>query len=117
VIVKELEQMGANVTCYDPLVIPQDKDMKFKDSLEEAIRGVDCIVIATDHSAFKSLDLKSIAKLANNPLAIVDGRYVLAPKEVEDSGITYIGIGRTKDSESSIWDFRTKSKEQKINLV
>ncbi len=36
----------------------------------------------------------------------VDGRHVLAPKEVANSGITYIGIGRTRDSESSIWDFR-----------
>jgi len=112
-IAKELKQMGANVTCYDPLVIPEGQDIKFKGSLEEAIQGADCIVIATDHSVFKSLDLKSIAKLANYSLAIVDGRHVLAPKEVEDSGITYIGIGRNRDSKLNIWDFRAKSKEQK----
>ena len=113
-IAKELKQMGADVTCYDPLVIPEGQDIKFKGSLEEAVQGVDCIVIATDHSAFKSLNLKSIAKLANHPLAIVDGRHVLAPKEVDDLGITYIGIGRTKDSKLNIWDFRTRLKEQKV---
>ena len=112
-IAKELKQMGADVTCYDPLVILEGQDIKIKGSLEEAIQGVDCIVIVTDHSIFKSLDLKSIAKLASYPLAIVDGRHVLAPKEVEDSGITYIGLGRTKDSELNIWDFRAKLKEQK----
>ncbi len=112
-IARELEHMGADVVCYDPLVIREEKDIKCRRSLEEAVKGVDCIVIATDHSAFKSLDLKSIARLANEPLAIVDGRHVLAPKEVEDSGITYIGIGRTKDSKSNIWDFRAKLKGQK----
>jgi len=111
-IATELRQMGADVTCYDPLVIPEGQDIEFKGSLEEAVQGADCIVIATDHSAFKSLDLKSVARLANHPLAIVDGRHVLVPKEVEDSGITYIGIGRTKDSKLNIWDFRTKLKEQ-----
>lgn len=113
VIAKELKRMGADVTCYDPLVIPEGQDLKFKGSLEEAVRSVDCIVVATDHSAFKLLNLKSIAKLANNPLAIVDGRHVLVPKEVEDSGITYIGIGRAKGSKLNIWDFKTKLKEQK----
>ena len=111
IIAKELRQMGADVTCYDPLVIPEGQDIEFRGSLGEAVQGVDCIVITTDHSAFKSLNLKSIAKLANYPLAIVDGRHVLAPKELEDSGITYIGIGRTKDSKLNIWDFRTKLKE------
>ncbi len=113
IIAKELEQMGADITCYDPLVTPENKAIKFKTSLEEAVKGVDCIVIATDHSTFKSLGLKSIASLANNPLAIVDGRHVLTPREVEDLGITYIGIGRTKDSRLNIWDFRSKLKEEK----
>jgi UDP-N-acetyl-D-mannosaminuronic acid dehydrogenase len=109
----ELGWMGANIICYDPLVIPANKAIKFTDSPEEAIKGVDCIVITTDHSAFRSLDLKSIAKLANNPLAIVDGRHVLKPKEVEDLGITYIGIGRNRDSRLNIWDFRSKLRERR----
>ncbi len=113
IIARELEQMGADVACYDPLIGPEGKDIELKGSLEEAIQGADCIVIATDHSAFKSLDLKSIARLANEPLAIVDGRHVLIPREVEDSGITYIGIGRNKDSTLNIWDFKTKLKRQK----
>ena len=112
-IAKELKQMGAEVICYDPLVTPEGQGIKLEDSLEKAVRGVDCIVIATDHSAFKSLDLKAIAKLANHPLAIVDGRHVLKPKEIEDSGITYIGIGRTKNSSLNIWDFRRKLKKEK----
>ena len=112
-IARELSQMGADVTCYDPQVIPEAQDIRIKDSLEEAVQGVDCIVIATDHSAFESLDLKSIARVANHPLAIVDGRHVLAPEEVKDSGITYIGLGRSEDSELDIWDYRKKLKEQK----
>lgn len=113
VIAAELKKMGAEVVCHDPLVAPENKALKFKGSLEEAVKSVDCIVIATDHSAFESLDLKAIAGLANSPLAIVDGRHVLTPKEVEDMGIAYTGIGRTGDSSLNIWDFRAKLKEKR----
>jgi len=105
--------MGADVTCYDPLVATWRRGIKVKASLEEAVEGADCIVIATDHTAFGSLDLKAIAGLAHKPLAIVDGRHVLAPKAVEDLGITYIGIGRTRDSGLNIRDFRSSLKERK----
>ena len=108
-IARELKQIGANVTCYDPLVIPEGQDIKFKSSLEEAVKGSNCIVITTDHSCFKSLNLQTITRLAHTPLAIVDGRHVLAPREVEALGITYIGLGRNPDSDLNIWNTRLKS--------
>ena len=111
----ELMQMGVDIVCYDPVVTPEIQDIKLTTSLEDAVKGAHCIVIATDHSAFKSLDLKSIARLANKPLAIVDGRHVLTPKEVEDAGITYLGIGRTKDSKLNIWDFKKVKRTESIN--
>lgn len=112
-ITRELKQLGAVITAYDPLITSVNQDLPFKNSLKEAIQGVDCIVIATDHSAFKSLNLKSIARLANQPLAIVDGRHVLTPKEVADSGIIYIGLGRNKNSQLNVWDFRAKPRKTK----
>ncbi|MBT9132644.1 MAG: UDP-N-acetyl-D-glucosamine 6-dehydrogenase [Syntrophomonadaceae bacterium] len=109
-IASELEQLGARVVCYDPLVTTVSQSINFTSSLEEAVKDSDCIIIATDHSSFKSLDLQTIAKLAHTPLAIVDGRHVLIPREVEALGITYVGLGRSQSSDLNIWNSGLKAK-------
>lgn len=108
-IVNQLTQLEAKVVCYDPLVTQAPQGMNILSSFEEAVRGSDCIVITTDHSAFKSIDLQNIANLANKPLAIVDGRHVLVPKEVTALGITYIGVGRNENSNLNIWNSGIKA--------
>ncbi len=108
-IARELELLGARVVCYDPLVTPEPPDIGSESSLERAAIDADCILIATDHSAFKSLDLKAIAGMAHRPLTIVDGRHVLVPREVEAAGIIYIGLGRASDSDLTIWNSGLKA--------
>jgi nucleotide sugar dehydrogenase len=111
-IATELEQLGAEVVCYDPLVTPVSQGINFEDSFEGAVKGSDCILIACDHSSFESLDLQTIAGLAHTPLAIVDGRHVLVPREVEALGITYIGLGRNPNSDLNIWNSSLKAEER-----
>ena len=106
VIAYELEQLGAEVICHDPFVTPECQGMKFESSLEEAVKGSDCIVIASDHSCFKSLDLRTIARHAHTPLAVVDGRHVIIPSEAEALGITYVGVGRNQKSNLNLWNSR-----------
>lgn len=112
-IAGELERLGAEIICHDPLVTQAPAGISFESSLEEAVRDSDCIVITTDHSTFKSLNLKGVAKLAHAPLAIVDGRHVLVPREVEALGITYLGVGRNQNSDLNIWNSGLKDKGQK----
>jgi len=96
----ELEALGAEVRVYDPLV-PLDvlKDMGYNacEELEEAIDGVDCIVIAIPHSVFKEeleKRLKKIYDYVRKPALIVDCWRILDPSKVRSLGFKYRAVGR-----------------------
>ncbi len=112
-IAHELKQLGAEIICYDPLVTQVPSGITFESSFEAAVKGSDCIVITNEHSSFKSLNLRTMVKLAHNPLAIVDGRHVLVPSETKALGITYLGLGRNQNSDLNIWNSGLKAKGQK----
>jgi UDP-N-acetyl-D-mannosaminuronate dehydrogenase len=103
-IARELQKLCATVVCHDPVVTSIDGDLTLEPSFEKAIKDSDCVVIATEHTAFKTLNLSAMAKLAHNPLAIVDGKHVLIPKTVKEAGIHYFGLGRREDSGINIWN-------------
>lgn len=68
------------IRVYDPLVkesIPLSM-VNIVHSLEEALRGVDIVVVMTDHEEFKSLKLSLIKKIVGKEkIAIVDARDIL----------------------------------------
>jgi len=111
-VAMELRKMGANVVAYDPFIklLKNFLGIKTAKSLENAVKGSDCILITTDHSLFKKLTPKYISKLANMPAAIVDGRSVFKPKDVERVGMAYRGIGRRRDSGLNLWNVRFRAK-------
>ena len=79
---------------HDPHV-EESFGAKYEKDLERAVKGVDIIVIVTDHREFKNLNLKTLRKLMRSPI-IVDGRRVINPKEAREAGFTYYGIGYGK---------------------
>ena len=96
-IIEELQHLGANIHAYDPVSIPNAKrilkDVVFFDDPYEAIRDCDALVVVTEWSEFRNLDLRTIKTLLKAPI-IVDGRNIYNPDEMEALGITYLGIGR-----------------------
>ncbi|WP_148882409.1 UDP-N-acetyl-D-mannosamine dehydrogenase [Thermococcus aciditolerans] len=74
----------AEVRTYDPFVEGTHG------SLEEALRGADAVVIATDHTVFRSLDWETLGKLMRNRV-LIDGRRVV---EVPPEGFVFKGVGR-----------------------
>jgi UDP-N-acetyl-D-mannosaminuronic acid dehydrogenase len=58
--------------------------------LEEALNGADAIIIATDHTAFKSLDWEELGKLMRTRI-LVDGKHVV---EKPPRGFVFRGVGR-----------------------
>jgi nucleotide sugar dehydrogenase len=97
VIVRKLTEMGADVVAHDPYVkhwwemeqqdtypAPghsmarffrnQDKlgDMRMTETLEEALKGADAMVIAVRHQDYLALDPDEIVGLAGRPLAVID---------------------------------------------
>jgi len=91
-IVHKLMSLGATVCVYDPYSEENFGAGRVED-VNEAIRGADCIVIATDHKIFRELKLGKIRALMNEKPAIVDGRRILNPKDATRQGYAYLGIG------------------------
>lgn len=74
----------SEVRTYDPYVGGS------VNNVEEAVEGADAVVIATDHTAFKSLDWESLGKLMRTRI-LIDGRHVV---ENPPRGFLFKGIGR-----------------------
>lgn len=55
---------GAKVFSHDPYVESQ--------SLEDCLKGADLVVVATNHSAFSKINIKSLKKMANRNCLVCD---------------------------------------------
>ena len=58
-----------------------------------ALDGAHALVLMTAHDEFRELDFEKIKKLMKLPI-IIDGRRIFNPKDLEDMGFYYRGIGR-----------------------
>lgn len=88
-IIEELTSHGAEVTIFDPFV--QSKSNV--STLDEALSGVDGIILATDHTQFKEALTPELLKEKSIDV-IIDGRNCLNKKSFIGTNIIYKGIGR-----------------------
>ncbi|TVP54485.1 MAG: nucleotide sugar dehydrogenase [Gemmatimonadales bacterium] len=98
--IEALERECAELTLYDPLVTPGDagqiSSIPLSTTIEEAVRGADCIAFFTGHDAFRHVPLERFATLAPRSL-IMDGRMYFSNEAIErmgELGLGFIGIGR-----------------------
>jgi UDP-glucose 6-dehydrogenase len=95
VFLKLLQAKGAKVSLYDPASKSDAFDLGVvKSSLNEALEGVDGIVILTEEEQFKHLNLRKLKALTKTPSVIVDLAGAFERKEVEAEGFIYRGLGR-----------------------
>ncbi|MDD5163747.1 MAG: nucleotide sugar dehydrogenase [Candidatus ainarchaeum sp.] len=87
-IVSMLKKKKANLKIFEPFV-PKQSTVS---SLEEAVKGTDCVVLCTHHSLFIEKLTPEFLK-ANNVKIVVDCRNVLDKKGITAKGILYKGIG------------------------
>ena len=91
-IITELLKRPKEVLVYDPYCEESFGARKVK-TLVEAVKNSDCLVIATDHSIFKDLDLKKIKnQMKENPI-LIDGKRIINPLRAKKLGFTYLGVG------------------------
>jgi UDP-N-acetyl-D-mannosaminuronic acid dehydrogenase len=90
-IIQELKMLKAKVYCYDPLFTKEEIE-GFGVEYKSDFRGLDCIVIVTDHQEFRGYDWEKIGKELRNKV-IVDGRQIVDPARVRGMGYIYRGIG------------------------
>lgn len=91
-IVHDLMNLGADVVVYDPLCT-ETFTARRAESVPEAVEDADCVVIVTDHTAFKELDIREIKVLMNDKPTIVDGRRIVDPDKAKKYGFVYYGVG------------------------
>ncbi|MBS3103208.1 UDP-glucose/GDP-mannose dehydrogenase family protein [Candidatus Woesearchaeota archaeon] len=96
-IISALQREGAKIKAYDPEAA--EKSSKIFGNIEycndpyEAAKDSDALVILTEWSEFKELDLKKVKSLMRNSL-VIDGRNIYNKSEMEKLGFKYISVGR-----------------------
>ncbi|MDG6223233.1 MAG: nucleotide sugar dehydrogenase [Candidatus Bathyarchaeota archaeon] len=97
-IIQNLIDLGAETIAYDPHCT-NTFGAKKATSLHESIKNADCLIIATDHTEFKNLNLTEIKQSMRSKPIIIDGKRIINPKNAEKLGFTYYGIGYGKPSD------------------
>ncbi len=93
-LVAALKSAGVRVRSYDPLCEESFGSERSRDPYEAAA-GARCVVLATDHPEFRSLDLTRLRESCDpeGPVLFYDGRLVFDRENVEEAGFVYSGIG------------------------
>ena len=99
-IVKGLSESDANLRLFDPKacdnfkkLFPETDNLKYFDDKYGALRNADTLLVLTEWSEFKDVDLNRIKELMKLPI-IVDGRNIYEPQIMENNGFEYYSIGR-----------------------
>lgn len=98
VIINELLKLGAKITAFDPVAIPNAKKIfgskiKFAKNQYEALKEADALVLVTEWQEFREPDFNYIKTLMRTPV-IFDGRNIYNPEKLKKLGFIYYGIGR-----------------------
>jgi UDPglucose 6-dehydrogenase len=100
VLIEDLLSRGATVTAYDPVAMPEAREVlanlkgvSYADSPMSAVDGADALAIVTEWQEFRSPDFDALRQRLKTP-AIFDGRNLYDPAQVRRHGLEYYGIGR-----------------------
>ena len=90
---------GGIVSAYDPVannaMSTIYKDIEYYNSLYDAVKGAEGVVIMTEWNEFRSLDLHKIKSMMSGNI-ILDTRNIIDMEELSSFGFSYDNIGRIK---------------------
>jgi len=89
VLVKRLQELGAEVAVHDPYV------PEYQGDLGEMVRGCDAVVLMVAHDAYRAVDLEELRMQVARP-TLIDGRHVFSVGQARAAGWDYRGVGRGK---------------------
>jgi len=100
-VVELLEESGCELRVIDPLVTEEDiasiTSVTPSKSIEDAIRGADCVAFLTGHDDFRRLTVEDIVGAVSPGGVVFDGRMYFSRSQIEafqGAGLRYRGIGR-----------------------
>jgi UDPglucose 6-dehydrogenase len=96
-LVGQLLAEGAEVRAHDPHAAHQAKELlpnlMLAETVEDAARDADAVVILTEWDAFRSIAWDAVAPTMRRPL-LIDLRNICEPKDVIRQGMQYVALGR-----------------------
>lgn len=104
VLLENLMKRNATVYAYDPVAVPVAKKLlpaewmtsgklHLSEHQYDVLNEADALVLVTEWKSFCYPDLALMKKLMRRPI-ILDGRNQYDPKQIEEAGFQYLGIGR-----------------------
>jgi UDPglucose 6-dehydrogenase len=96
-IINKLLKAGANVRAYDPVAVPDAKEVLPKvtycKNSYDAAKGANAVVIVTEWNQFRNLDLNKLKEIMKEKY-FFDLRNIYEPKKLTDMGFNYYSVGR-----------------------
>ena len=96
-VAAQMQLQGAHVVVTDPQAINNARlkwpDLTFAATAQEAVAGVDVVLLATEWAEYRDLDPVQLATVVREK-RILDGRNVLDPEAWRAAGWTYRALGR-----------------------
>jgi UDPglucose 6-dehydrogenase len=100
-VVEALMEEGAALQLHDPKAMPllekvlpqREGRLRYCDSPYAAASGAQALLVLTEWPEYRNLDWSRLRSEMEVPL-VVDGRNLLDPAELRESGFEYISIGR-----------------------
>lgn len=103
-IVRAFVKAGASVRVFDPIAIPNTKEIfaaekvdgvYFAKNAYDAADGADALILATEWNEFRHPDWNRI-RLGMKKAMVFDGRNIFDPAQMTGLGFEYVGVGRGK---------------------
>jgi UDPglucose 6-dehydrogenase len=98
-VIQELLKEGCEVRAFDPAAMDRVRELRaiadvdLCESIYEAARGADALVILTDWSEFACLDFPALYSALSYPI-VIDGRNLFDPAVMATNGFHYYSVGR-----------------------
>jgi UDPglucose 6-dehydrogenase len=96
-LINALQDMGAEVRAFDPVGMPQAKNLlnnvTFCNDAYDCAKGAHAVVIVTEWEQFRALELKALASIMASSV-MIDLRNIYRPEELTKNGFHYCGVGR-----------------------
>jgi len=97
-IIEKLQEAGCSIYAYDPVAMEESKRkignaVHYCKDLYETLENADAMVLVTEWTEFRILDLKRVKTLMKNAV-VFDGRNIYNAQEMKTNGIDYFCIGK-----------------------
>jgi len=97
IVIDEILKRGGQIKAYDPEAMNEMRknfpQITYVASTEDAVKGVDALIIMTEWNEFRNLDLNYLKSVMKNPV-MIDTRNIYDPIKVKAAGFIYDCIGR-----------------------